>query len=456
MERFENLEEFVSLIDQVYDEICIWDSEHRLVYINHACCRHYGLRPEEFIGKKLSDLCMQDKLWFPTVVIDTVEMKKPVIQRQKTILGQDITTISVPVFDSADNVKYIIQSVRDSYSLLYRELSPIPQFTAPSADESGLICRSPQMRRLAQYCRKIAPTDASILILGETGVGKSHLARYIHAQSGRRDKPFVTLNMASLNPNVIESELFGYVEGAFTGAARGGKKGVFEMAQGGTLFLDEIGDLPGALQVKLLNVLQDGELTPVGGVTPVKLDVRIICATNCVLKKMIEAGRFREDLYHRINLFELVVPPLRERREDMKLLSARFLQESSQKYRKSVRFSDEVLDAFAAYLWPGNVRELANIVERGVVLSDHGVMSVQELPESFFSLDNAEPQRGEKGPPAPEPELVDYKTAMDACERDLVRRAYRKHPSSRRLAEALNVSQATANRLIQKHIRGSK
>lgn len=202
MENFETLQEFMSLIDLVYDEICIWDAEERVVYINNACCRHYGLRPEEFIGKHLSELCMRDRLWFPTVVMDTLELKKPAIQRQKTIMGQDITTISVPIFDSANNVKHIVQSVRDSYALLYKELSPIPQPGAAHRQEAGgLLYRSPRMEQLVQHCSKIAPTDAAILILGETGVGKSRLVIGAYRQNPSSRKLARALNVSQATAN---------------------------------------------------------------------------------------------------------------------------------------------------------------------------------------------------------------------------------------------------------------
>ena len=204
-----SLEEFVSLVDNIYDEICIWDADSRMVYINNACARHYGLKPEDFIGKKLTEMVGVDKLWYPSCVPDTANEKRPVIQQQKTILGQDIFTISVPIYDEAGDTKYILQSVRESYDYLYRELSPLRGVQPPESGGSQMVYRSEAMAEVTRYAQKLAATKAPILILGETGTGKSYLAKYIHQHSDRRDKPLVTINMASLSPSVVEAEFFG-------------------------------------------------------------------------------------------------------------------------------------------------------------------------------------------------------------------------------------------------------
>lgn len=441
-----SFETFVELIDDVYDEIFIWDADMRVVYANKACYRHYGLRPEDFIGKSISEFTIQENLWTPTCVPDTVTEKKPVLQKQKTFLGTDIVTISVPIFDEHDNVKYIVQSVRDEPQFLFKELSPIRGTAAEMPEGQSILYKSALMKQVVDYGKRVAPTKAPILILGETGTGKTLLAKYIHEQSDRRDKPFININMASLSPSVIESEFFGYKEGAFTGASRNGKKGIFEAANGGTLFLDEIGEFPYELQAKFLHVLQENEFIPVGGTAPIKLDIRLICATNCDLQQMIDAGKFRKDLYHRINMLEITVPPLRKRKEDLLLLSAYFLNDFNKKYDRNVIFSDEVVDVFMKYLWAGNVRELSNVVERGVIISDHGTIRMRDLPESFFSMDNIKPVEHCAL------EQMSYVEAMEQYEQALIQKAYLKYPSSRKLAKALQVSQATASRLIRKYI----
>ena len=443
-----SLEEFVSLVDNIYDEICIWDADSRMVYINNACARHYGLKPEDFIGKKLTEMVGVDKLWYPSCVPDTANEKRPVIQQQKTILGQDIFTISVPIYDEAGDTKYILQSVRESYDYLYRELSPLRGVQPPESGGSQMVYRSEAMAEVTRYAQKLAATKAPILILGETGTGKSYLAKYIHQHSDRRDKPLVTINMASLSPSVVEAEFFGYTDGAFTGAKKGGKKGLLEAANGGTLFLDEIGDFPYELQAKFLHVLQEEEFTPVGGVKPIHLDFRLICATNCNLQKMIEAGKFRKDLYHRINMLEITVPPLRKRREDIRPLAEHFLESANRKYDRKVRISDEVWEAFSHYLWSGNIRELSNVIELGVLMAEaDDQITMRVLPESFFSMDHVKR--------APECQMPgkSLEEIMDHYEKGVIETAYRQHPSSRKLAEALRISQATASRLIRKYIK---
>lgn len=442
-----DMDEFRQLIDDVYDEICIWDASWHLIYANKVFYRHYNIKPEELIGKTVEELSLKRKLWYPTCVPETFTEKKPFIQRQRTITGIDITTISVPVFDDNDNVRYIVQSVREGEKELNKELTPIkPQSDEDEVHERRVIYKSREMGKTLEYAETIAKTDAPILILGETGTGKSYIAKYIHEHSSRRDKPFVVVNMASLSPSVIESELFGYKRGAFTGADSKGKKGLFEAANGGTLFLDEMGDFPYELQSKLLNVIQEEEFIPVGGTETVKLNVRLICATNCDLVKMIEAGKFRRDLYHRINMLEITIPPLRRRKDDITVLTDYFLSMFNRKYGKHVVLSESVRDIFMKYSWTGNVRELSNVVERGVITSEHDIMDNSCLPDSFFSMDNIK-TTGECVF-----ERMSYDDVMEEYEGKIIRKAYEMYPSSRRMAEALKISQSTANRLIRKYI----
>ncbi|WMI82015.1 sigma-54 interaction domain-containing protein [Anaerotignum sp. MB30-C6] len=440
-------EEFIALIDNVYDEIFIWDSERRVVYANKACYRHYGLMPEEIIGKTLEELSSRERLWWPSCVPTTMEIKEPFVQRQRTFLNVNIVTISVPIFDEYNNVKYVVQSVRDDDSVLQKSLSFLTGIEAEEKMEGvSLIAQSPIMKETISFIDKIAKTKAHVLILGETGTGKSLFAKYIHEQSGRKDKPFIDINIASLSPAVIESELFGYKKGAFTGANKEGKKGIFELANGGTLFLDEIGELPYDLQAKFLHVLQEEEVFPVGGTKPIKLDIRIICATNCDLEKMIEAGRFREDLFHRINTFDVTIPPLRKRKEDIKVLTTHYLNVNNKKYGKNVFCSDAVLEVFQKYKWSGNVRELSNVIERSVIMADGESIEVTNLPESFFSIGNVANLGNE------ECLMVPFDIAMEELEKKLITSAFKKHKSSRKVATALKISQSKANRLIRKYI----
>ncbi|HIP43532.1 MAG TPA: AAA family ATPase [Aquifex aeolicus] len=243
----------------------------------------------------------------------------------------------------------------------------------------GIIGRSKAIRQLIDLIEKVSKTDSTLLLLGESGTGKSLIAKTIHYESPRKDKPFVTVNCAAIPGELLEAELFGYEKGAFTGAYTS-KKGKFELANGGTIFLDEIGDMPVNLQAKLLRVLQDKELERLGSEKTIKVDVRIIAATNKDLRKLVEERKFREDLYYRLNVIPIHVPPLRERREDIPLLIEHFLEEFNEKYQKRVYLTKEAMQILLEYDYPGNVRELANIVERIVILNE-GKVTPRDLPK---------------------------------------------------------------------------
>ncbi|MFH1463257.1 MAG: sigma-54 dependent transcriptional regulator [Pseudomonadota bacterium] len=249
------------------------------------------------------------------------------------------------------------------------------------AESDEVIGRSAAMRRVLDEAEQVAPSEASVLLEGESGTGKGLLARRIHASSARAGGRLVTVNCAAIPENLLESELFGYEAGAFTGA-RGRKEGRFDLAAGGTLFLDEVTEMSPAIQVKLLRVLQDGEYERVGGTRTLEADCRILSATNRDLDRAVAEGRFREDLYYRLNVIRLLVPPLRERPEDVPLLAQAFLARFASKNRKEIGgFTSEALDAMGAYRWPGNVRELENVVERAVVLCRGPLVTLENLPE---------------------------------------------------------------------------
>jgi DNA-binding NtrC family response regulator len=253
---------------------------------------------------------------------------------------------------------------------------------------NGLIGISPTMQRVYEMIEKVADTDCTILITGESGTGKEVIAKTIHYNSSRSQKPFIPLNCAAIPTSLLESELFGYEKGAFTGAINT-RIGRFELANNGTLFLDEIGDLDPSLQAKLLRVIQEKEFERVGGIKTIKVDTRIIAATNRNLEELVRQERFREDLYYRLNVVQLHLPPLRERREDIPLLLDHFVNEFSTKMkREPLRFSEEVMECFLSYNWPGNVRELKNLLEGLMVLAKDRVIKLEDLPERFFNSSN--------------------------------------------------------------------
>ncbi|MBM4118529.1 sigma-54-dependent Fis family transcriptional regulator [bacterium] len=262
-------------------------------------------------------------------------------------------------------------------------------------DDSSLesiIGSSEAMQRIFGIVRKVAPTDSTILIGGESGTGKELIARAIHFMSGRADKPFVGVNCGALPENLLESELFGHVKGSFTGAIRD-KEGLFKVAESGTIFLDEVGEGTPALQVKLLRALQEREFLPVGGTSPIKVDVRVLAATNRDLEAEVERGTFRPDLYYRLNVIPLTVPPLRDRREDIPLLVRHFLQRLAEKRNLPIKgVSKEAMELLCGYDWPGNVRELENVLERTVLLEERETLDRDSLPEKLLQ----DPERGAK------------------------------------------------------------
>lgn len=247
----------------------------------------------------------------------------------------------------------------------------------------GVIGESPQMRDVIERLKRIAPTNASVLIQGETGTGKELVAQAIHQNSPRKNKPFVALNCAALSENILESELFGHVKGAFTDASAD-RVGKFEYAHGGTLFLDEVGDMPLATQIKLLRVLESGEITRVGSNEPIKVNVRILSATNRNLEDAIEAGTFRHDLYHRLKVVTIRLPTLVERRQDLPMLIEHFIKQFARQHDKKIRgVAPETRRKLLAYAWPGNVRQLRNVVESMVVVDYDGILGLDDLPEEL-------------------------------------------------------------------------
>ena len=303
------------------------------------------------------------------------------------------------------------------------------------------------MKKILDLVKVIAPTDSSVMISGETGTGKSMLARYIHEQSRRRDKAFVEINCAAIPENLIESELFGYESGAFTGANAKGKKGLMEIADGGTLFLDEIGDMPLSLQAKLLQSLQNRTITRVGGEKTIKVDIRLITATNMDLEQMVEDGTFRNELYYRINVVPIHLPLLRERREDFQLIVDVSMERFTSKYGKEVILSQEARKALEGYSWPGNIRELENTVERLVVTNRNGIILPADLPSRIIE------ENRQYGGGVMIDDIIPLKKAMEEMEKQLVSAAYTKYGSSYKVAEALDISQSAASRKIIKYLR---
>ena len=306
----------------------------------------------------------------------------------------------------------------------------------------GIIGNSEAMRQVIELCKQVSETDVSVLITGENGTGKELVARAIHENSLRKKRPLVPLNCAALSPQLVESELFGHEKGAFTGA-NFQKKGRFEFASNGTLFLDEIGDIPLQTQVKLLRVLEDGEITRVGSNAPIRVNVRLISATNRDLEDLIKEGKFREDLYYRLKVVTVLLPPLRERLQDIPLLAHRFIQDFAHIYRQPITdIQSDVLNILTSYPWPGNVRELKHAIENMVVVSRGSVLKIENLPQSIY--------RSEKKGTLDFPSLVG-KPLCDV-ERELIE-ATLTHVSGNRheAAKILKIGERTLYRKLKKY-----
>jgi transcriptional regulator with PAS, ATPase and Fis domain len=288
---------------------------------------------------------------------------------------------------------------------------------------------------------QISDTEATVVITGETGVGKSRTARKIHKQSSRSEKPFVEINCATIPENLIESELFGYEGGAFTGANAKGRIGKIEMSDGGTLFLDEIGELPIAMQTKFLHVIQEKKITRVGGVKSVDVNFRLIVATNRDIYKDVKAGAFREDLFYRLNVIPIYIPPLREHKEDILPLIAGFLEYFNKKYKKNVAFSEDTIATLEMQEWPGNIRQVENLVERMVITARDDIVVPSHLPNEMGILKQDT-----------EIEITSLKLAMEEYERKLFVNLYKKYHTSVAIGQALKISQSSAVRKLRQYV----
>ncbi|MDR3565391.1 MAG: sigma 54-interacting transcriptional regulator [Negativicutes bacterium] len=398
--------DFREIGDHLYDGIYIADGAGKTLYVNKAYSRITGIKPEEVVGKSVAD-CEQGGLYKNAVTPQVIKDKKQVnAMGESTRNGIKMLITGNPIFDEAGNVKKVVVIDREITDLLKMktELEDSQQkMKAVEQDKNknkleiehlrkmhlnkNLIGQSPEIRQIIRMIQQVADLDITVLITGETGVGKEVVANEIYINSTRKGGPFIKVNCAAIPGNLLEAELFGYDRGAFTGAASGGKLGMFELADKGTILLDEIGEMPLELQSKLLRVIQHKEVTRVGGRRPVQLDVRILAATNGDLRELVRQGRFREDLYYRLNVFPIHMPPLRLRVVDIEPLSRHFLAVYNAKYGKVVEIEPSGIEILKRYAWPGNIRELQNIIERLVIIADQSARISAEQIGPLLNLD---------------------------------------------------------------------
>lgn len=450
--------ELEAIIECCHDGIYVTDSQAITVRINSSYERITGIKREEVIGKRMEDLLQQGLFTHSTTLL-VIKQKKPVSLVSKIRTGKEVLVTGTPVFDEQGNVVKVVNTIRDitelnllkqqlekERTLLNRYCSEVEELRARQLLESGeIIARSEEFKKVLDLALRVAKVDSTCLILGESGVGKEIIAKIIHKYSPRAKGPFIKINCGAIPETLLESELFGYEAGAFTGARKQGKLGLFEMANGGTLLLDEIAEMPLNLQVKLLRVLQEQELIRVGGSRPIKIDVRVIAATNKDLAQMVKEGSFRQDLYYRLNVVPIEIPPLRKRKEDIIPLALHFLEKFNRKYKVSKVLTPNVLEKFLHFDWPGNVRELENLIERLVVVSPGDVIDENLLPEAFFDTAEAE-----------QPGIVitsigPLKSVLKSVEKQLITKALMQFGSTRKAAKVLGVNQSTVARKARRY-----
>ncbi|WP_054693200.1 sigma 54-interacting transcriptional regulator [Syntrophomonas palmitatica] len=381
--------EMEAVIESSFDGLYVTDGEANTLRLNKGFERIMGVNAAECVGKNMEEL-VANGIFSRSGTLLALQKREPVTITLVSKTGKEALVTSNPIFDEEGNIIMVVTNVRDITELndLQRRLEhmeSLRQFYETElqqlklATSHNMVVNSDKMKEVVNLALRIANVDSTVLIQGESGVGKELIAGLIHSSSNRKNGPFIKVNCGAIPENLLESELFGYEAGAFTGAHKDGKMGFFELAEGGVLFLDEIGELPLNLQVKLLRALQDREIVRVGGVTPIKVDIRILAGTNRNLAEMIDNKQFRLDLFYRLNVIPINVPPLRERLEDIPMLANYFLNFYNNKYALDKRIDNSVMEKLLDYSWPGNVRELENLIERLVITSVNNIISLRDL-----------------------------------------------------------------------------
>ena len=447
---------FESILDTLSDGVFISDAEGTTLFVNKMYETLTGLRQGEIRGKNIRTLVQQgifDKVVNPQIV----ETGKSATHVQQLANGKRLVLTGYPVFDDKGQLCLVVTFARDITVLtqLQEEMTAQKKLIEQFHDRLAFLAReqtrelvpvfeSREMKEVMSLVERFASSDATVLILGETGVGKDVVARLTHELSPRKEKMFLKVDCGGISESLTESELFGYMPGAFTGAGNKGKSGYFEMADGGTVFLDEIGELSLAMQTRLLRVLQDGEIMRVGSSKPRKVNVRIIAATNRNLAERVEKGLVRRDLYYRLNVAVVNIPPLRERPDDIQPLVTHFLNMFTSKYRKHMNLTPGLMEALRQYSWPGNVRELQNLMHSIVITKDHGPLSVKDLPRHMTGNENEELFFPDDGINYERP----LKDIMADIERGILRKALKVHGSVQKVAEVFKVNRSTIFRKL--------
>lgn len=460
MEELGSTKRYLSTLQTILDTsfygIAVVNRDGIITMVNRATEEFLGMDRSEMIGKHVTEVIENTRLH---IVAKTGKPEVGWVQRLK---GRDIIAERIPIIEDGQVVgaigKIIFKDISELEALMkqvellenkvaYYE-KELDAVSSVKYSFSSIIGKSSQIQELKKLALKYSRTDANILISGESGTGKDLFARAIHNASPRCGNKFIHVNCAAIPRELLESELFGYEKGAFTGALKEGKPGKFELASGGTIFLDEIGDMPLEMQAKLLKVIETKEVERVGSTKSIKVDIRIISATNKDLRRLIEEGKFREDLFYRLNVVSLNIPPLRERKDDIDVLIDHFLKEICEKYGRSpISIDEKVRDVFIKYHWPGNVRELMNVIERMVISTDKKTLTLEDVP-GYIRNDLTEEK---------EEKLAGLSEAIAEAEKRTIITALRAVKGNRvKAAKLLGIPRSTLYAKLKKYNIGSK
>lgn len=443
---------FAAIMRYSKDGLFVTDHEGTVVMVNRATEKMVEFDISEILGKNVREI-VKAGFYDKSVALEVLRQKKPVSMIQMTKSGKRILASGIPIFGNDGEVRFALVNDRDISSLenlteslekelLEREIHyEFSSLDVAATELNDMVIRSSEMQDVVRTAVRAARFDHTLVITGSSGVGKSMLARMVHRLSERRNGRFVDVNCGAISDSLIDSELFGYEKGAFTGSAPQGKKGLFEIADKGTLFLDEIGEIPLHLQVKLLRFLEGGEVVKVGGTKSIKLNTRVIAATNRDIEEMVKKGTFRTDLYYRLNVVPLHIPPLAGRKEEIKPLIDFFLTRYNNKYGTAKIISRAAKSLLENYEFPGNIRELENLMKRLITMTESDVIKVEQVTTNL-KLDRSRVQRDRYDKSSP---LINVKK----MELEKIREAVDRYGSQYKAAEVLGISQSTISRKLK-------
>lgn len=456
--------DFKEVVDTIDDSIWITDALGNVMYVNPAYESNTGIHPNEILGRNIEDIVKEGTLFTGGATMDVIKQKKKVFRLSTTMTStppQVGYTIGVPIFDNSGELQQVVVTSRpivtlgalkEDFSVFVDELknmkadTPVRIIKKPDEDmpsDRKIIGSSARLEKLEPIIERAAFTDATVLITGESGVGKEVIADEIYSKSNRKGKPYVKVNCASIPANLLESELFGYEKGAFSGANEEGKAGLFELANGGVLLLDEIGDMPIDMQVKLLRALQNKEIIRIGGTNSIDLDIRFIASTNSDLRLKIEEGSFRKDLYYRLSVIPIHLSPLRKRMDDLPDLCTFFIKKYSEQYHRPIYLSKSQLSLMELYDWPGNIRELENVIEYLTICSSGTGEVEDDVLKGILNFSDDSPSEVNQS--------MDLNVYMDVKEKEAIEKVLQISSSLREAAKLMNVNVSTVSRKIKYH-----